>query len=323
METKLHVYGRSNVRTALGIVTAYIMLFEKEEKRKPTLAELRKVFPDKLNTARDSASIFLNSRRQEKEKDTKFKNYIETELTTDGGERIALVRLWNGSSLNRLIEVARKNCIETTFMGKAIRKGWFRIVDVYGNPIPGVLGAVSIAEAEAEERKERMIRWFLWLLLLLLLLGIVCFLFCTKCEHTPRTSEEVVETRVESVIAPEAEKVPAVEAPKEIKKDFRAAQFEQGKAELSEDAKLELRELAGVLETNPELKLQIVGHASSEGSDEFNQKLSVRRAKVAADFLMECGIAAERIQYEGRGSREPIDPNTLEVNRRTEYTVLE
>jgi hypothetical protein len=47
------------------------------------------------------------------------------------------------------------------------------------------------------------------------------------------------------------------------------------------------------------------------------------RAQAAVDFLVGRGIDASRLEAEGKGSSEPIDENNPEVNRRTEFIVLE
>jgi outer membrane protein OmpA-like peptidoglycan-associated protein len=74
---------------------------------------------------------------------------------------------------------------------------------------------------------------------------------------------------------------------------------------------------------HPELKLQLVGHTSAEGDAEFNQRLSEARAQAAVDFLVSRGIDASRLEAIGKGSSEPLDPNNLEVNRRTEFIIVE
>ncbi len=51
------------------------------------------------------------------------------------------------------------------------------------------------------------------------------------------------------------------------------------------------------------------------GSDEYNQKLSERRAKKAYDYLTGLGIEKERIRYEGKGKREPIADNRSKEGR--------
>ena len=119
------------------------------------------------------------------------------------------------------------------------------------------------------------------------------------------------------------EKLVYVDRIEEIEKNFNAAQFVQGKADLSEEAKFVLHDLAKELEKHPEVKLRIVGHTSSEGDATLNQKLSEARAQAAVDFLISRGIAADRLQAEGKGSSEPIDENNPEVNRRTEFIIIE
>ena len=76
-----------------------------------------------------------------------------------------------------------------------------------------------------------------------------------------------------------------VEQIEEIQKEFNAAQFEQGKADLNDDAKLALHDLAKVLNRNPKLKLSIEGHTSSEGTEAVNQKLSEDRAQARKVML--------------------------------------
>ena len=109
----------------------------------------------------------------------------------------------------------------------------------------------------------------------------------------------------------------------EIEKNFNATQFEQGKAELNDEAKFVLHDLAKLMKKNPTLKVQIVGHTSAEGDANLNQKLSEARAQAAVDFLVARGIATERLDAEGKGSSEPLDVNNPEVNRRTEFVVFE
>ena len=109
----------------------------------------------------------------------------------------------------------------------------------------------------------------------------------------------------------------------EIEKNFNAAQFEQGKADLNDDAKLALHDLAKVMKQNPELKLNIEGHTSSEGDDATNMKLSEARAQAAVDFLVNKeGIDASRLQAKGFGSTRPVSDKP-EENRRTEFTIID
>ena len=77
------------------------------------------------------------------------------------------------------------------------------------------------------------------------------------------------------------------------------------------------------MESHSGLKLKLEGHTSEEGDETFNQRLSEARAQAAVDFLIRQGVSAERLEAEGKGSTDPIDPDSLEVNRRTEFVVIE
>ena len=87
-----------------------------------------------------------------------------------------------------------------------------------------------------------------------------------------------------------------------------------------------LKELAQVLREYPDLRIRVEGNTDSVGSDEYNQKLSERRAKAVRDYLIGLGIAGERMQTIGRGESNPIASNDTAagraMNRRTEFIVL-
>lgn len=112
-----------------------------------------------------------------------------------------------------------------------------------------------------------------------------------------------------------------VKAVEEIEKNFNAAQFEVDDATLNDNAKFALHDLSKLMKSHENIKVDIVGHTSSEGDVKHNQQLSEARAKSAYDFLVSQGIAADRLKYEGKGSSEPVDPNKPELNRRTEFIV--
>lgn len=69
--------------------------------------------------------------------------------------------------------------------------------------------------------------------------------------------------------------------------------FDQGSAELSEDAKIVLGEIC------KNTTVDVVGHASPEGTVEFNQNLSVERAMAVASFLRDNGIRVNSINGKG------------------------
>ena len=70
-----------------------------------------------------------------------------------------------------------------------------------------------------------------------------------------------------------------------------------------------------------------VGHTDSTGSDTLNQALSVERAQSVRNYLSVRGVDAQRIDVQGRGSREPVASNTSDSgraqNRRVEIFLAE
>jgi len=80
------------------------------------------------------------------------------------------------------------------------------------------------------------------------------------------------------------------------------------------------------LAKHPEIRIKIIGHTDNVGRDAANQKLSEGRANEVMKELIERGIAADRIEAEGRGESQPIDTNDTEEgrqnNRRVEIEIL-
>jgi outer membrane protein OmpA-like peptidoglycan-associated protein len=87
-----------------------------------------------------------------------------------------------------------------------------------------------------------------------------------------------------------------------------------------------LRQLANSLRDYPETEVLIVGHTDSQGADDYNLRLSNRRAESARQFLVAQGINGARIRTEGRGESEPVADNTSDSgraqNRRVEVAIF-
>ncbi len=73
------------------------------------------------------------------------------------------------------------------------------------------------------------------------------------------------------------------------------------------------------------MNVQIVGHTSQKGSEEYNQRLSEKRAQSVTNVLVEHGINKDIISSSGRGERDLLDHESSsiadEVNRRVEFVV--
>lgn len=95
---------------------------------------------------------------------------------------------------------------------------------------------------------------------------------------------------------------------------------------INASAKANLTNFAASLAKYPSTKSMIVGHTDSQGTDAYNLALSQRRATAAADFIVAQGIDRARLGTVGRGSSEPIAPNTTaagrQQNRRIEVAIF-
>mgnify|MGYP006365031897 FL=1 len=85
-----------------------------------------------------------------------------------------------------------------------------------------------------------------------------------------------------------------------------------------------LKEIAAVLTENASVKVKIVGHTDSDGSDVSNLDLSKRRSAAVKNTLTnDFGICADRMETDGKGETEPSDKNTTSEakanNRRVEF----
>jgi outer membrane protein OmpA-like peptidoglycan-associated protein len=87
-------------------------------------------------------------------------------------------------------------------------------------------------------------------------------------------------------------------------------------AELQTEGRSNLRRLADSLQENPRTDVLIVGHADSVGRPDYNQQLSQRRARAAADYLATQDVGRGRLLTAGKGESEPIASNDTEEGRR-------
>jgi len=101
--------------------------------------------------------------------------------------------------------------------------------------------------------------------------------------------------------------------------------FETGKADLKAGATGNLSKLAGLLTQYPTRSLVIEGHTDNVGSDTYNQTLSQNRADSVKAFLLNLGVAGNRITAYGKGKSSPVADNSTEsgrqMNRRVEVII--
>jgi outer membrane protein OmpA-like peptidoglycan-associated protein len=101
--------------------------------------------------------------------------------------------------------------------------------------------------------------------------------------------------------------------------------FDSGQFTLKPAARERLARISGIVLAYPELKLEVEGHTDSVGGDEFNQKLSEKRAMSVRDYLVNSGINMNNVVARGFGKTQPVADNSTaagrQLNRRVEMIV--
>jgi outer membrane protein OmpA-like peptidoglycan-associated protein len=104
--------------------------------------------------------------------------------------------------------------------------------------------------------------------------------------------------------------------------------FATGSAVILPDSTALLTEIADAFIHNPRIhKVEVQGHADSEGPDAYNQQLSEDRANAVRTWLAQHGVPDERLVAKGYGETKPLVPNvvsaTRQRNRRVQFVILE
>ena len=91
--------------------------------------------------------------------------------------------------------------------------------------------------------------------------------------------------------------------------------FDFNKYDLKPEGLGELNSVLEILKKNPTMTIVLQGHTDNVGSAAYNQKLSIKRANSAKDYLVNKGISSGRISCEGYGFTQPVATNTTEFGR--------
>jgi outer membrane protein OmpA-like peptidoglycan-associated protein len=93
--------------------------------------------------------------------------------------------------------------------------------------------------------------------------------------------------------------------------------FSTGSADLGPEGKANVRKLAEILLKYPDTNVVVEGHTDSDGAEDFNQRLSERRAASVSQYAQSLGVATDRLQTVGFGETMPVADNaTVEGKRR-------
>ncbi|RJE74829.1 OmpA family protein [Reichenbachiella sp. MSK19-1] len=106
--------------------------------------------------------------------------------------------------------------------------------------------------------------------------------------------------------------------------------YDFDKATLRDSSKFQLNYLIVMLQDNPTMKAELHSHTDTRGNENYNMRLSKRRAKSVVDYMVNAGIREDRLVPVGMGESEPIvdcqddcSEDDHQLNRRTELLVTE
>jgi outer membrane protein OmpA-like peptidoglycan-associated protein len=122
--------------------------------------------------------------------------------------------------------------------------------------------------------------------------------------------------------------------PVEVGKEYKINNiyFDYNKADIRKEAEVELNILVNLLQENATVNVEIGSHCDARGDDSYNRELSVTRAENVKQYLVDKGVNADRLSFQGYGESEIINKcaNGIECsekeheeNRRTVFKVVE
>lgn len=106
--------------------------------------------------------------------------------------------------------------------------------------------------------------------------------------------------------------------------------FDFDRATIKPESKISLNKIVKVLNDNPDMRIEVNAHTDIRGSDYYNLQLSKRRAASTMKYLIQSGIASNRLISQGYGEKEPIidcmskecTDAEHELNRRIEFVIM-
>lgn len=103
--------------------------------------------------------------------------------------------------------------------------------------------------------------------------------------------------------------------------------FQQRSAIISPESYPELNTVAGMLDSNPNMVIQLEGHTDTRGDARLNLKLSEQRVDAVRDYLIRKGVNKSRVKLKAFGGSMPLSRENTEeahkLNRRVEARIIE
>lgn len=107
---------------------------------------------------------------------------------------------------------------------------------------------------------------------------------------------------------------------------FQPIYFDYDKSEIKPEFHTFLNKLIHVVEGHSDLRVKVTGHTDSDGSDAYNDGLSKRRAQAIIDYFVSKGLSPDRLEFDFKGEKSPVDTNQTsegrQRNRRVDFQFI-
>ena len=341
----IEVTGKAMNRTALGVVDAIFTLYPSI-----TFEELKTMLPDSINPAapKNYKSLFKpytermygvvqsGDIRRECEQaglEINASHFVEPNeiFRTSDGVEVLVSKSWESSDtetgendLQNLINHISQYGILVTKVEKnaAFNKGTYDIKVI--NPI--LFNAIQ----NPSNRKKS---WLIWVLLIAVLVGVFYFFFAEQNKDGIEPDAiEALESSVSNLdttskVNDIITDINAGVSTEGRSLNFHEILFEYNSDKLMEESRSYVNQILHAMNDIPALSIQVVGHTSIEGADDYNKALSLKRAQAVSIYLTANGIDETRLSVSGMGSDNPIADNETEegkkLNRRIEFVILD
>jgi OOP family OmpA-OmpF porin len=108
--------------------------------------------------------------------------------------------------------------------------------------------------------------------------------------------------------------------------EFVPVYFDHDMDDLKLDFNDYLNQMVKIVLSHSDLRIKIIGHTDSNGTDAYNVDLSSRRANRIKDYIIRQGLKADRVIIEFRGERDPATSNSTKqgksLNRRVDFEFI-
>jgi OmpA-OmpF porin, OOP family len=119
---------------------------------------------------------------------------------------------------------------------------------------------------------------------------------------------------------------PAIREIQRLNFKFSPIFFDYDKAIIREKDVPFLSSIVEIVQGHSDLRIKVIGNTDADGSDQYNEDLSKRRAEAIIAFFVEKGLSRDRIEIQFNGEKKPIDrndtPEGKQKNRRVEFEFI-